>query len=54
MLALLMAGIHDVYVDDMVYIPSFIKIDVGVQAILRFSLRNLSGCDAGITDERDL
>jgi hypothetical protein len=30
------------------------KTDRGVQAILRFYLRNLKGCDAGITDERDL
>jgi hypothetical protein len=32
---------------------SFMKIGTGVQAILRFCLRNLTGCNVGITDERD-
>jgi hypothetical protein len=32
----------------------FTKTDAGVQAILRFSLRNLRGCNVGITDGRDL
>jgi hypothetical protein len=36
------------------HIPSFTKIDKGVQAILRFCLRNLRGCNVGITDGRDL
>jgi hypothetical protein len=36
----------------MIYLPSFMKICIGVQAILRFCLRNLRGCD-GITDGRD-
>jgi hypothetical protein len=35
-------------------IPSFMKIGTGVQAILKFSLRNLRGCNVGITDVRDL
>jgi hypothetical protein len=35
-------------------IPGFMKIGIGVQAILRFSFRNVRGCDAGITDWRDL
>jgi hypothetical protein len=30
-----------------IYMPSFIKIDAGVQAILRFCLRC---CNVGITD----
>jgi hypothetical protein len=30
------------------------KIGAGVQVILRFYLRNLRGCDVGITDGRDL
>jgi hypothetical protein len=33
---------------------SFTKIYTGVQAILRFCLRHLRGCNAGITDRRDL
>jgi hypothetical protein len=33
-----------------IYIPSFIKIGIGVQAILRFCLGNLRGCNVGITD----
>jgi hypothetical protein len=32
------------------YIPSFMKISTGVQAILSFSLSNLRGCNVGITD----
>jgi hypothetical protein len=38
----------------MIYIQSFIKIGTGVQAILRFCLINFRGCNAGITDGRDL
>jgi hypothetical protein len=38
----------------MIRIPSFVKIGTGVQAILRFGLRNLRGCNIGIRDERDL
>jgi hypothetical protein len=34
--------------------PNFMKIGTGIQAILRFSLINLKGCIAGITDRRDL
>jgi hypothetical protein len=34
-------------------LPSFMKIATGVQAILRFRLRNLKGCNVGITDGRD-
>jgi hypothetical protein len=37
----------------MIYIPSFMKIGTGVQAILRFPLSNLRGCNVGITDGRD-
>jgi hypothetical protein len=36
----------------MVYIPSFMKIDPSIQAILRFRLRNFRGCNVGITDGR--
>jgi uncharacterized protein YraI len=38
----------------MIYIPSFMKIVTGVQAILRFCLRNLRGCNVGFTDGKDL
>jgi uncharacterized protein YraI len=38
----------------MIYIPSFMKIGTVVQAMLRFCLRNLNGCDVGINDGRDL
>jgi hypothetical protein len=31
-------------------ISSFMKIDTGVQAILRFCLRNMGGCNIGIID----
>jgi hypothetical protein len=37
----------------MIYAPSFMKIGTGVQAILRFCLRNLRGCNAGITNGKD-
>jgi hypothetical protein len=32
------------------YIPSFMEIDAGVQAVLRFPLRNFKGYIVGITD----
>jgi hypothetical protein len=38
----------------MIYIPSLMKTGTGVQAILRFCLSNLNGCNVGITDGRDL
>jgi hypothetical protein len=38
----------------MIYLPSFMKIATGLQAILRFWLRNLKGCNVGITDGRDV
>jgi hypothetical protein len=37
-----------------IYIPSFMKICTGVQAVLRIRLRNLRGFNVGITDGRDL
>jgi hypothetical protein len=39
---------------DIIYILSFMKIPTGVQAILMFCLRNLSGCNAGISDGGDI
>jgi hypothetical protein len=38
----------------MIYLPSFMKIATGVQAILRFCLKNLEGCNVGITEVSDL
>jgi hypothetical protein len=38
----------------MIYIRGFVKIGTGVQAILRFCLRNLRGCNVSVTDGRDL
>jgi hypothetical protein len=38
--------------DGMTYIPSFMKTGAGIQAMLRFSLRNLKVCNVGITYER--
>jgi hypothetical protein len=38
----------------MILIPSFINISAGVQPIFRVCLRNLRGCNVGITDGEDL
>jgi uncharacterized protein YraI len=38
----------------MILLPSVMQIDAGLQAILRFCLRNLRGCNVGITDEKGL
>jgi hypothetical protein len=58
MLVLLKKGIMKCTVDMgsgyMIYIPSFIKTDAGIQVILRSPLRYLKDCNAGITDGRDL
>jgi hypothetical protein len=37
-----------------IYGPSFMKIGTDVQAMLRFCLRNLRGCNIGITDGKEL
>jgi hypothetical protein len=37
----------------MISILSFIKIGTGVHEILSFCLRNLKGCNIGITDRGD-
>jgi uncharacterized protein YraI len=34
--------------------PSFMKIGTGSQTILRFCLRNMRGCNAGINDGKNL
>jgi hypothetical protein len=33
-----------------IYVPSFITIDIGVEGVLRFVLRKLNGCNVGTTD----
>jgi uncharacterized protein YraI len=38
----------------MMYIPRFMKIGTGSQAIIRFCFSNMRGCNVGITDGRDL
>jgi hypothetical protein len=38
----------------MTYIPRFLKIGGGIQAIPRFCLSNQRGCNVGITDGKDL
>jgi hypothetical protein len=35
----------------MIFVPSFMKIGAGVQAVLKFCFRKLSGCNVGIADE---
>jgi hypothetical protein len=37
----------------LIYVPSFMTIGTGVQAILRFGLRNLRRHNVGITGGRD-
>jgi hypothetical protein len=37
-----------------IYIPFFMKICMGVPAILWFLVRNLEGCNVGIADGRNL
>jgi hypothetical protein len=55
-LVLLMRGFYDLGHSDClsgmiyIYISSFTNISTGVQAIFRFSFRNLRGCNVGITD----
>jgi hypothetical protein len=36
----------------MTVLPTFMKNGIGVQAILRFYVSNLKGCNVGITDGR--
>jgi hypothetical protein len=37
-----------------IYVPSFMKFGSSVEAILRLYIRNLRGCNVGVTVERDL
>jgi hypothetical protein len=62
LLVLLMQGIYGfvVYaveialVTMILYISSFMNNGTDVQAILKFCLRNLRGCNVGVTDGRDI
>jgi hypothetical protein len=38
----------------MIYIPSFMKIGIGAERILRFFLSNLKGCDVDITNGMEI
>jgi hypothetical protein len=38
----------------MIFLPSFMNICIGVQAVLRFYLNNSKGCNVGINDGKDL
>jgi hypothetical protein len=38
----------------MMFLPGFMKIGIGVQAILRFCLSNLSGCNVGNPEGKEL
>jgi hypothetical protein len=38
----------------MIYIPSFMNTVSGTKVILRVCLSNLNGCNAGITDGKEL
>jgi hypothetical protein len=48
-----MAYVTEMALCGIIYIPSFMKIGIDVQALLRFCLRNLRGSNAGFTDSRD-
>jgi hypothetical protein len=58
MLVLQMKGIHEVSrwyrLSGMMCIPSSMKTDKGVRAILKFHFSNFSGCSSGVANERDL
>jgi hypothetical protein len=53
-----MEGIHEVFLEmasfGIIYIPSFMTIGRGVQAILRFYLKNMRHRSVGIIDGRYL
>jgi hypothetical protein len=40
--------------DGMIHISSFMEIGTGVQAIVWFYFRNFKGCNADISDRKDL
>jgi hypothetical protein len=39
---------------DIIYALSFIEIGTGIQAVLRFCLKNVTSCKIGTTDRRNL
>jgi hypothetical protein len=43
----------DMFSGSMMYILSFMMSGTGARSILRFYLKNLRGCNIGITDGRD-
>jgi hypothetical protein len=45
---------YTIEMGSMISRPCFMKISTGIQAILRFFLSNLRGCNVGITVRRDL
>jgi hypothetical protein len=49
-----MKCITEIGSDSMIYVPSFMQIGADIQPIIRFCLRNLRGCNFGITEVRDL
>jgi hypothetical protein len=53
-----MGGIYEVCLEmasyGLIYIPSVIKIGMGVQAILRLYLNSCRGCNVSIADGRGL
>jgi hypothetical protein len=58
MLVLLAEGLKEYGVEIVscgtIYISSFMKTDRGIHTILRFSFRNLKGCNVGTIDGMDL
>jgi hypothetical protein len=58
MFVLVMDRTYEVHLEmgvgGMMYIRSLIKTATGVQAILKFCLRNVNDCNVGITDGKDL
>jgi hypothetical protein len=38
----------------MIYTEHFMKIGIGIEALLRSCLSKLKGCNVGITDDRDV
>jgi hypothetical protein len=38
----------------MIFLPSYMKTGAGVQAVLKFCLRNLRGCNVGISEVKEL
>jgi hypothetical protein len=58
MLVLLMGGIYKLCPEmascGMICIPSFIKIGIGIEPILRICFISLRDCSVGVTDGREI